>query len=96
MTKKGPLSKAEKFYIENNRQLDLKALCKDLDRAQSTVEKFLSTLPEVKETTRLYEQFARNDKGATVMTQTAAETADDFRGRINQTTKTKSCTTSIR
>tara|TARA_Y100001963_G_scaffold117657_1_gene163726 strand:- start:1248 stop:1538 length:291 start_codon:yes stop_codon:yes gene_type:complete len=96
MTKKGPLSKAEKFYIENHRDLELKELCKDLDRAQSTIEKFLSGLPQAEKTTRLYDQFARNEKGSTVMTQNAAEIADELRGKVKQTAKTKSCTTSIR
>jgi hypothetical protein len=46
MTKKGPLSKAEKFYIQNHLDLDVKSLCTDLDRAQTTVNKFVDTLPQ--------------------------------------------------
>lgn len=39
MTKKGPLSKAEKFYIEHNhKEADLESMCKDLDRAKSIVK----------------------------------------------------------
>ena len=83
MTKKGPLSKAEKFYIENHIDLSIGSLCKDLDRAKSTVNKFLKTLPDVKqdqgptpvakkETTTM-SQFGRSGKGSTVMTQTASD-----------------------
>ena len=39
MTKKGPLSKAEKFYIENkHNDTEINALCKELDRAKSIVK----------------------------------------------------------
>ena len=39
MTKKGPLSKAERFYIQNKHTAsDLDTLCKDLDRAKSIVK----------------------------------------------------------
>lgn len=96
MTKKGPLSKAEKFYIENHSNLEITVLCKDLDRAKSTVQKFISQMPTPQKTTRLYDQFARNDKGSTVMTQNAAEISDDIRSKVKLTSKTRSCTTSIR
>lgn len=106
MTKKGPLSKAEKFYIENHRDHDVKDLCKDLDRAQSTVSKFLDTLPgektapiaPSKQETLLSQQFARNDKGSLVMTPNASEMADgkraEFRAGVSK--KVKNCTTTIK
>lgn len=104
MTKKGPLSKAEKFYIENHRSYELKELCTDLDRAQSTVKTFLDTLPGEKTaptTTSkkplLSQQFARNEKGgAVVMTPNASIMADEQRPVLTQTRKTSSCTTTIR
>ena len=34
MSKRGPLSKIEKFYIENNCDVDLDVLSSDLDRAK--------------------------------------------------------------
>ena len=38
MTKKGPLSKAEKIYIESKHgEVTLENLCKELDRAKSLV-----------------------------------------------------------
>ena len=94
MTKKGPLSKAEKFYIENHRDFDIKDLCKDLDRAQSIIKTFLGKLPEVQKETPLYKQFARNDKGSTVMTESAASMADDKRFTSNK--QRPSCITSTK
>ena len=46
MTKKGPLSKAEKFYLTHHSANDIDGLCKDLDRAKSSVKNFLDTLPK--------------------------------------------------
>jgi hypothetical protein len=100
MTKKGPLSKAERFYIENNLQLPIGDLCKDLDRAKSTLEKYLKTLvteDTAKTETLLYQQFARNDKGATVMTPNASEHGDDIRdARRKMPVKQSKCVTQIR
>lgn len=101
MTKKGPLSKAEKFYIENHLAKPIDELCKDLDRAKSTVSKYLKTVA-VDETqkaeTLLYQQFARNNKGSTVMTQNAAEMSDQKRSKFtnNNTRRSSACTTRIR
>ena len=97
MTKKGPLSKAEKFYIENHSGLDIRDLCKDLDRAQSIVNKFLKTLPNLdeKKDTVLYQQFARNEKGSVVMTENASELADSKRPQFTES-KRPSCVTDTR
>ena len=97
MTKKGPLSKAEKFYIENNRGLSIIDLCKDLDRAQSIVNKFVKTLPEPEEKkdTLLFQQFAKNDKGSVVMSENASEMADSKRVSFSQK-KRPSCVTETR
>ncbi len=101
MTKKGPLSKAEKFYIENNRS-SVDALCKDLDRAKSTINKFLKTLPEVVETEDETKkesfglsQFARNGKGSTVMTENASQMGDERR-RVGTPERTRKCTIKVR
>ena len=96
MTKKGPLSKAEKFYLTHHSENDIGGLCKDLDRAKSSVKKFLDTLPKKeKGESLLYQQFGRNDKGSTVMTQTASEMADAKRSAFNAKTR-PSCVTTIK
>lgn len=96
MTKKGPLSKAERFYIENHIDKDIDELCKDLDRAKSSVNKFLKSLPKPeKKESLLYQQFGRNDKGSTVMTQSASEMADSKRPQFS-VKKRPACVTTIR
>lgn len=105
MSKKGPLSKAEKFYIENHIDLDIRELCKDLDRAQDSVNRFIKTLPKDKRTvntqgaksgTLLSEQFARNSNGATIMTPNASIMSDDKRSQFNNgKTRSKKCITQI-
>jgi len=101
MTKKGPLSKAEKFYIEGNLEKPLENLCKDLDRAKSTVTKYLKTVvadDQEKAETLLYQQFARNNKGSVVMTPNASEMSDDKRSKFtnNNTRRSSECTTRIK
>ena len=106
MTKKGPLSKAEKFYIENNTDLSVDVLCKDLDRAKSTVQKYCKTLPPEEtesgpakiaiQDTPTMSQFARNGKGSTVMTENASVMGDEQRKKQGLPARSKRCTTRIR
>ena len=95
MTKKGPLSKAEKHYIESfcvNQ--DIQSLCKDLDRAQSIVSRYVEECNS-KRKTPLAEQFASN-RGSTVMTENASSMGDQLRGKVNHTSRSKGCTTSVK
>ncbi len=100
MTKTGPLSKAEKFYIEQKySEVGVEAICKELDRAKKVVNAHvksekLERKPEVKKTL-LAEQFAHN-KGATVMTENAASLADELRGKSTKTGRSRQCVTKIR
>ena len=41
MSKKGPLSKIEKFYIENNIESDIETISKDLGRTSSIILKHI-------------------------------------------------------
>ena len=45
--------------------------------------------------TRLAEQFAHN-RGSTVMTENASSMGDELRGKVNHTSRSKGCTTSIK
>jgi hypothetical protein len=101
MTKSGPLSKAERFYIENNLSLTVDELCLDLNRPKTTVEKFLKTIakngPPVKAETLLMKQFANNKKGSVVMTENASSMGDDLRRQRAKTIQGgNSRTTTIR
>ena len=85
MTKKGPLSKAEKHYIESfcvNQ--DIQSLCKDLDRAQSIVSRYVDECNS-KRKTPLAEQF-----------ENASSMGDQLRGKVNHTSRSKGCTTSVK
>ena len=44
--KKGPLSKVEKYYIENNNQQPLEELAKALDSSEKIVQGFLSKIKD--------------------------------------------------
>jgi len=93
MTKKGPLSNKDKEYIESNKDVETAELAKKLDRAEGTVEKYLNALP--KKSSHGFDSFARNEKGATVMTQAASEVGDQYK-KTTSSKRTRSCTTSIR
>ena len=41
---KGPLTKVEKFYIDNNQNQPVKELATDLLRTEKTIQKYLDTL----------------------------------------------------
>jgi|694.fasta_scaffold09695_16 hypothetical protein len=99
MTKKGPLGKAEKFYVDNNLEMSIDSLCKDLDRSKSTIEGYIKSIV-IKETTKaetlLYQQFARNNKGSTVMTPNASELSDSKRSQSTKKISRASCVAKIR
>ena len=98
MTKTGPLSKAEKFYIEQKFfEMEVDEICKELDRAKKVVNSHVKSqnLKKAPKKTRLAEQFAHN-KGSTVMTENASVIADGMRGRSSKTGRSRQCVTKIR
>jgi len=101
MTKTGPLSKAEKFYIENKYPdgATVDELAKELDRTKKSVQNFVkkSDLKPEKKETLLSQQFANNNKGSIVMTPNASVMADDMRPSFNQNkSQRRKCITKIR
>lgn len=105
MSKRGPLSKIEKFYIENNfEQQSVEALANDLDRAKSVIKAYINKCPQAKTTQikkmpvgDISSQIASNGKGAVVMTENASTMGDDLKrltttrtsGRPGRVTKIK-------
>ena len=92
MTKKGPLTKIEKFYIEHNAELGKKALSKELNRTQKSVQSHIDNVKPSTEhstesksdsapTTRAGALMARNEKGSTTMTEAASQVGDESRGK---------------
>jgi hypothetical protein len=79
--KKGPLSKAEKFYIENNARSELSDLVKDLDRSELSISKHLKTIKteqsQIADSSNLYAR--DSNKVATIMTEAASMAADESR-----------------
>ena len=105
MTKTGPLSKAEKFYIENkySNDMDVDKLSKELDRTKKSIQNFITKNNLVKiepenenKETLLSQQFARSG-GSTVMTPNASIMADDMKASFNQNkSQRRKCVTKIK
>ena len=98
MSKKtGKITKVEKFYIDNNPNLDASDLAKDLNRSVSFVKKnaekvdtgHVDTTQEEK--TSMGELFGhKENRGVTIMTPAASEVSDETRStRINVSKKQK-------
>ena len=79
MTKKGPLGKAESFYVKEHYKTQTpEAIAKDLDRAISTIRKAANKFKaDHGETSAISagEQMARRD-GITIMTEGASMVSD--------------------
>ena len=79
MSKKGPLSKVEKFYIEKNIESDIETISKDLGRTSAIVSKYIEenwpkTDPRIINVNNL---MAKNeDRGVTIMTENASAASD--------------------
>ena len=93
--KTGKITKVEKFYIDNNPNLDASDLAKDLNRSVSFVKKnaekvdtgHVDTTQEEK--TSMGELFGhKENRGVTIMTPAASEVSDETRStRINVSKK---------
>ena len=91
MSKKtGNITKVEKFYIENNPNLDDSELAKDLNRSISFVKKHVkktdtghvATTQEEKAASELFGH--KEGRGVTIMTPAASEKSDATReSRVN-------------
>jgi|TARA_R100000995_G_scaffold37125_2_gene16996 hypothetical protein len=90
MTKKGPLSKKEKSYIEENKNVAIEELAEKLDRSEASINKHIATLKDDDKPQSIAgQQFARNEKyGATIMTENASMAGDATKGhRIPEETE---------
>ena len=102
MAKKGPLGKAEEFYIKHNyKTMDVDQICKELDRAKSLVKRHVAKCTKEDEEQEAKERptagFAHS-RGATVMTNVASEMGDANRQAVlaKSTSRQNNCTTRIR
>ena len=86
MSKRGPLGKAEKFYIQNNiNNLDLDAMAKDLDRTVNAIRKYATKVAEEQVPT-VGDQFARQS-GAVIMTENASSMSDAHKANFEKPQK---------
>jgi hypothetical protein len=95
--KKGPLSKAETFYIDQHVKAgkDIHEIATDLDRAISSIEKrVIKAQKENSKSATVGDQFARR-KGVTIMTENASTMGDAKRKR-SQPSKLNTCVTKIK
>ena len=100
MSKKGKLTKIEKFYIENNKGKTHENIAKDLDRTLASVKKYADSIngTEHVTNTRADEELSsvsdlmgrKEKRGVTIMTQAASELSDETRpNRKQKSTKYK-------
>ena len=94
MTKKGPLSKTEKYWIENHcTKQTAKEMARELDRAISVVEKY--SLSYQKTIGKAGGQFGKKS-GAVVMTENASMLGDEGRTKPPGPSTRKPCITKIK
>lgn len=88
--KKGPLSNKEKEYITEHLSDGTKKLAEEMDRSESIVQKFADSLPsEAEQRSDVSNLFARNEeRGVTVMTETASMAADENKNKEARTPQT--------
>lgn len=94
-SKRGPLSKAEVFYVTEHAKsgVDINTIALDLDRPIKSIEKCFTKAKKETSSKGLTagDQFARH-KGSVVMTENAA-TISDARRKVRLTQKTQNCVT---
>tara|TARA_Y100000296_G_C5179860_1_gene263079 strand:- start:8765 stop:9055 length:291 start_codon:yes stop_codon:yes gene_type:complete len=74
--KKGPLSKSEKEFIDNNVSMGVDAIAKKLERSTSLINKYVGSSKRGD----AHDLFARKkDKGVVTMTEAASMAADEAR-----------------
>jgi len=94
MFKKGPLSKAECFYIQHHHnKIDLSQLSSDLNRPIDIIEKWIKkNVVEAPAGMKAGDHFARS-KGAVIMTENVSAMSDSKR---RKTLPRQQCVTKIK
>ncbi len=92
--KRGPLSKAEEYYIQGHRDnTPTDTIAADLVRSKDQVEKFIKKNPKKEGKLTVGDQFARQS-GATIMTENASSMADQQ--KAGYTRPKPACVTKIK
>jgi len=97
-SKRGPLSKAEVFYVEQHVKMgkDINEIATDLDRPAKSIEKCVAKAQKENQVSQLSagDQFAKK-RGAVVMTQNAS-TLGDARRKSASVPRNSNCVTKIK
>lgn len=96
-TKKGPLSKAEAFYIDGNyKDMDVVDIANDLNRTITSIESYIKKhhSKERVSGTKAGDHF-HSHKGSTVMTENAS-TMSDAKRNVSTNNLNPKCTTRIK
>lgn len=98
MAKKGPLGKAEEFYIKHNyKTMTVDQICKELDRAKSLVKRHVTKCSsEDEEQEKKNNSGFAHSNGVTIMTKNASERGDAHRETLHSSSRQENCTTRIR
>tara|TARA_R110000824_G_scaffold71795_2_gene183685 strand:- start:2434 stop:2733 length:300 start_codon:yes stop_codon:yes gene_type:complete len=79
--KRGPLSNEEKKFIDSNKSMGVEEVATKLKRSVAVVSKYVE-IQQDGETTSTHDLFARKeDRGVTIMTESASMTADENRDK---------------
>ena len=95
MVKKGPLGKAEQFYIkEQYKEMSVDDMCKELDRAKTLVKRHVTKCKkqedkEAENSFTVGSQFGVRN-GSVVMTQNASQMSDDIKSSSTKITSRQS------
>jgi hypothetical protein len=73
--KKGPLSKTEKEFIDNNKSMNIKDISKKLDRSEKVLSKYM----KITDTPNNNLFATKPERGVVVMTESASMAADESR-----------------
>jgi hypothetical protein len=91
MTKKGPLGKAEEFYVEHHCNIStVEEIATELDRPKSTIRKKVEKYRKDAGLGTVGSQIARQD-GIAIMTENASAMSDE--SKKEAVARPKSCTT---
>lgn len=82
MAKKGPLGKAEIFYVEEKYKIgkDIEEIANDLDRSNMSIQNHIGKAKITRNKTIIGEQFI-HQRGSTIMTETASTMIDSVKNK---------------
>ena len=98
MVKKGPLGKAEQFYIkEQYKEMSVDDICKELDRAKTLIKRHITKCKkqeddEAEKAFTAGSQFGIRN-GTVVMTQNASQMSDEVKSTSKITSRQATCIT---